>query len=132
MFFSFLKIVKKDVTKTLKEYFEASKSRHLAATKIQTAFRGFRARKMLKMNNKIQLKNNGYINIKTVDDFLTKHHPVRTDELETASTSARHKQFKSSDTQHVDVLCKYFFFPLLLRSAGMHSCIHKHVLAFKI
>jgi hypothetical protein len=113
--------VKKGVTKTLKEYFEASKSRHLAASKIQAAFRGFQTRKMLKINNKIQLKNNDYVNIKAVNNFLTKHHPVRADELETASTSARHKQFICSDTQQVDVLCKYLSFPLLLRSAGMNS-----------
>lgn len=117
--------MKKGVTKTLKEYFESTKSRHLAATKIQAAFRGFQARKMLEMNNKIQLKNNDYVNIETVDDILTKHRPLRTDELGTASTTARHKQFKSSDPQQVDVLGKYFSFPLLLRRVGMHSCIHK-------
>lgn len=121
--------MKKGVTKTLKEYIEATKSRQLAATKIQAAFRGFRVRKMLKMDNKIQLKNNDYVNIETVDDFLTKYHPVRTDELEkTGSTSARHNQSRSSDPQQVDVLGKYLSFLLLLRSTGMHSSIHKHVL----
>lgn len=120
--------MKKGVTKTLKEYIEVTKSRHLAATKIQAAFRGFLVRKMLKMDNKIQLKNNDYVNIETVDDFLTKYHPVRTDEVERiGSTSAKHKQFRSSDPQQVDILGKYLSFFLLLRSTGMHSSIYKHV-----
>lgn len=129
MFFSFLQAVKKGVTKTLKEYIEATKNRHLAATKIQAAFRGFRVRKLWKMDSKIQLKSNNYVNIETVDDdFLTKYHPVRTDKLETGSTSSRLKEFRSSDPQQVDVLGKYSSSVLLLRSARMHCSFHKHAL----
>jgi hypothetical protein len=45
--------VKKEVTKTLKEFMETGKKRELAATKIQAAFRGYRARKFHNMKTKI-------------------------------------------------------------------------------
>lgn len=45
--------MKKEVTKTLKEYMETGKKREFAATKIQAAFRGYRARKFLNMKTKM-------------------------------------------------------------------------------
>lgn len=40
-----LRIVRKEVTKALKEYMETGKKQELAATKIQAAFRGHKTRK---------------------------------------------------------------------------------------
>jgi hypothetical protein len=45
-----LHIVRKEVTRALKEFMETTKKRELAATKIQAAFRGHRARKLYNMN----------------------------------------------------------------------------------
>jgi hypothetical protein len=44
-----LHIVRKEVTKALKEFMGSGKKRELAATKIQAAFRGHQARKMHNM-----------------------------------------------------------------------------------
>jgi acid phosphatase class B len=44
--------VRKEVTKTLKEFMETRKKQELAATKIQAAFRGYRARKLHNMETK--------------------------------------------------------------------------------
>jgi hypothetical protein len=47
-----LHAVRKEVTKTLKELLENRKTQELAATKIQAAFRGYRARKLHNMEAK--------------------------------------------------------------------------------
>lgn len=47
-----LHAVRKEVAKTLKEFMETRKKQELAATKIQAAFRGYRARKLHKMETK--------------------------------------------------------------------------------
>jgi len=47
-----LHAVRKEVTKTLKEFMETRKKQELAATKIQAAFRGYRTRKLHNVETK--------------------------------------------------------------------------------
>jgi hypothetical protein len=96
--------VKKGVTKTLEE---ATESRHLAVTKIQAAFRGYQVRKMLKMDNNIEMKNKNYVNTEAVDDFHTK--PLVSTQPDTGSTSLRHEGFRSLNPQEIDILGKCSF-----------------------
>jgi hypothetical protein len=59
--------VKKEVTKTLKEFVESGKKRELAATKIQAAFRGYRARKFHNMKTKMTDKHTVFKASRTKD-----------------------------------------------------------------
>jgi len=102
--------VKKGVTMTLKEYFEASKRKHLAAVKIQAVFRGYQVRKMMKNINELPLKNNNYANTETVDGLHIKCLPATSAELETGSASLIHEKFRSRDPQQLDILGKYLIF----------------------
>lgn len=102
--------MKKGVTRTLKEYFEASKRKHLAAVKIQAVFRGYQVRKMMKNINELPLKNNNYANTDTVDGLHIKCLPATSAELETGSASLIHEKFRSRDPQQLDILGKYLIF----------------------
>jgi IQ calmodulin-binding motif. len=102
--------VKKGVTKALKEYFEASKRKHLAAIKIQAVFRGYQVRKMLKKVNGLPLKSNNYANTETVDGLCIKCLPATSAEPETGSASLIHEKFRSHDPQQLDILGKYLIF----------------------
>ena len=99
--------MKKGVTKTLKEYFEASKRKHLAAVKIQAVFRGYQVRKMMKNVNELPLKNNNYANTETVDGLRIKCLPATSAQLETGSASLK---FRNCDPQQLDILGKYLIF----------------------
>lgn len=102
--------MKKGVTKTLKEYFEASKRKHLAALKIQAVFRGYQVRKMMKNVNELPLKNKNYAHTETVDGLRIKCLPATSAELETGSASLIHEKFRSRDPQQLDILGKYLIF----------------------
>lgn len=112
MFFlcKFLQTVKRGVTKTLKEFFEACKRKHLAAVKIQAVYRGYRVRKMMKKVNELPLKNNNYANTETVDGLHIKCLPATSAELGTGSASLIREKFRSRDPQQLDILGKYSIF----------------------
>jgi hypothetical protein len=103
----FLPTVKKGVTKTLQEYFGTSKRKHLAALKIQAAFRGYQVRKMMKKDNKFPMKNKNYANTETVDHLRIKCLPTTSAEPEIGAASLIREKFRSRDPQQLDILGKY-------------------------